>query len=193
MNDKLKRIAQDKGLVKGMGIQLSRISGIDKSTVSAHLTGSRKLSMYHAKKYAEGLDVPVIKLIDENVIKYSVGSYVNPDGTVRLRKENENSVIISEIHNTNSGELSIYEAIPDIVYFYDPKDLDNINQSFCYIKTKNHNFLGDVINYNKKTKMADTFNRHSFKKKRYKILEAYPITSIHFLKHTEMFKIQDSL
>lgn len=193
MNDKLKRIAQDKGLVKGMGIQLSRMSGIDKSTVSAHLTGAKKLSMYHAKKYAEGLDVPVIKLIDENVIKYSVGSYVNPDGTVRLRKENENSVIVSEIHTTNSGELSIYEAIPDIVYFYNPKDFEKFNNSFCYIKTKSLNFLGDVMDYNKKTKMADTFNRHNFRKKRLKILEAYPITSIHFLKHTEIFKIQDSL
>ncbi|BAQ89622.1 transcriptional regulator [uncultured Mediterranean phage uvMED] len=195
MNVNLKRIAQEKGLVKSMGIQLSRISGIDKSTVSAHLTGVKKLSMYHAKKYAEGLDVPIIKLLDESVVKYNVGAYVEPDGSVRLRKENENSVIISEIHNSNSGELSIYEEANNIVYFYNPlvECKYDCTRCYCYIKTKNKSFLGDVIVSNKKTKICETMNRHTFEKKKLKIIQAHPITSIHFIKHTNIFKVQDSL
>ena len=196
MNDKLKKIAQDKGLIKGMGLALSKLSGIDKSTVSAHLTGTKKLSMYHAEKYAHGLEVPVIKLIDEKIVKYPVGAYVENNGSVRLRNEIEDEIIVSENHILNTSEVAIYNKDYDVVYFYDNDrhchQTDVINR-YCYIKTDKENFMGDIEKLNKKTLKITFWNRYTKKYQIKKLIKAYPINSIHFLKETTLFKIQDSL
>lgn len=198
MNVNLKRIAQDKGLTKGMGIQLSRLSGVDKSTVSAHLSGTKKLSMYHAEKYANGLDVPISKLLDESVIKYPIVAYAEIDGSVRMRKENEIDICEAENELASTGSFAIYSKHQEIIFFYDPnKSCRNTSHigSYCYIKFNKNNMLGTIIKETKKT--CEIFNVHTNKilklnkQKLYNV--CFPIISIHYLKHANLYKINNSL
>ena len=201
MNDKLKRIAQEKGLTKGMGLALSKLSGIDKSTVSAHLTGAKKLSIYHAEKYATGLEVPVIKLVDDKIVKYSVVAYCEDDGSVRPRNEEESEAIVSENHIQSSGEFVIYQKSLDIAYFYNPKNncencLSNkvcsIGQ-YSYVKTDKGNYLADVLSKPSKTKKSKIVIKHTLKTINAKIIICYPISGISFLKNTNKYKLDSVL
>ena len=68
---------------------ISKGTGIDKSTVSLHLSSKRRINIEQAYKYADFLKVPVIKVIDENVVKYRVVRYVNDFGEVNPPTEDD--------------------------------------------------------------------------------------------------------
>jgi len=194
MNANLKRFAQQKGLTKSMGIQLSRLSGVDKSTVSAHLSGTKKLSMYHAEKYAQGLDVPVAKILDDSTFKYPIVAYVSESGGVRMREEDETDICIADNEIADTKFFAIYSKHQEIIFFYNSKlscENTKVVGSYCYIKTAKENYLGTVI---KETKTSvELFNVHtnSIVKTRYTI--CYPIISIHYLKHANIYKIENSI
>ena len=191
MNDNLRKYAQLKGLTKGTGLALSKLTGIDKSTVSLHLTGHRKMSLEHAKKYADSLEIPLIKIIDDKSIKYPVVGYVQDDGSVRMRDENEIEVIVTDNHIQSSGNYCMVDKILDTAYFYNPKiSCSNypINGDYCYIKSKKGNMLGDLKST--KNKYQTITNRHTMKTVRLQVDICYPIISIHLLKHSDVYKIQ---
>ncbi len=194
MNDKLRKVAQEKGLIKGMGVQLSRLSGVDKSTVSAHLTGTKKLSMYHAEKYAQGLEVPVVKILDESVIKYPIVGYVSDQGNVRMRAEHETDICIAENELVSTDCFALYQQLQETIFFYNPKisckNTDIIN-SYCYIKTKQQNFLGSIIKETKK--YCNVYNVHEAKIKKISYDVCYPIISINYIKHANIYKINNSI
>tara|TARA_R100001460_G_scaffold8734_6_gene21426 strand:+ start:5967 stop:6551 length:585 start_codon:yes stop_codon:yes gene_type:complete len=194
MNDRLKKVAQEKGLIKGMGVQLSRLSGVDKSTVSAHLTGTKKLSMYHAEKYAQGLEVPVVKILDESVIKYPIVGYVSDLGHVRMRAEHETDICIAENELVSTDCFALYQQLQETIFFYNPKksckNTDIIN-SYCYIKSEQHNFLGTIIKENKK--YSEVYNVHEAKIKKVAFDICYPIISINYIKHANIYKIKNSI
>jgi len=201
MNDKLKKVAQDKGLTKGMGLALSKLSGIDKSTVSAHLTGAKKLSMYHAEKYARGLEVPVIKLVDDKLVKYSVVAYCEDDGSVRPRNEEESEAIVSENHIQSTGEFAIYQKSTQIAYLYNPNnncrtckngDICAIGQ-YSYVKTDKGNYIASVLSKPNKSKKAKILVRHTLKTINAKIIMCYPISGISFLRNTSMHVLDSVL
>ena len=43
-------------------------TGIHKSTVSEHLSSQKRLSIEQAKSYAKYLDIPLIRVIDDNIL-----------------------------------------------------------------------------------------------------------------------------
>ncbi len=191
MNDNLRKYAQLKGLTKGTGLALSKLTGIDKSTVSLHLTGHRKMSLEHAKKYADSLEVPIIKLIDDKSIKYPVVGYVQDDGSVRMRDENEIEVLVTDNHIQSNGNYCLVHKKQQLAYFYNPKiscKNTEIDGDYCYIKTKKGNYLGDLKP--SKKKLETITNRHSMKTIRLVVDVYYPILSFHSLKHTDLYKIQ---
>ena len=192
MNDNLRKYAQLRGLTKGTGLALSKLTGIDKSTVSLHLTGHRKMTLDHARKYAESLDVPLIKIIDDKSVKYPVVGYVNDDGTVRMRSENEIEVIVTDNHIESSGNYCLIQKSVNIAYFYNTEiscENSEVINEYCYIKNKKkQNLLGDIQSTKKVPKKS--FNRHIGKNVNIDIDICYPIVSIHFLNHSKVFKIQ---
>ena len=191
MNDNLRKYAQLKGLTKGTGLALSKLTGIDKSTVSLHLTGHRKMSLEHAKKYSDSLEVPLIKIIDDKSIKYPVVGYVQDDGSVRMRDENEIEVVVADNHIESHGNFCLIQKSVNIAYIYNPK-INNktykIGHEYCYVKSLKKNLLGDLIKHGKKTQTI--YNRHTFKNITLQSTMIYPIFSIHFLKHSDVYKVQ---
>ncbi len=191
MNENLRKYAQLKGLTKGTGLALSKLTGIDKSTVSLHLTGHRKMSIEHAKKYGESLDVPYIKLLDDNIIKYPVVGYVELDGSVRMRRENEIDICIADNDIASSNCYALFQQQQEVVFFYNPKNScknTNIINSYCYIKSKKQNLLGSIVKETKKS--AEVYNVHTTKTSRISYDVCYPIVSIYYLKHSNLHKIQ---
>jgi hypothetical protein len=191
MNENLRKYAQIKGLTKGTGLALSKLTGIDKSTVSLHLTGHRKMSIEHAKKYGESLDVPYIKLLDDNIIKYPVVGYVELDGSVRMRKENEIDICIADNDIASSNCYALFQQRQEVVFFYNPKNScknTNTINSYCYIKSKKQNLLGSIVKETKKS--AEVYNVHTNKTSRISYDICYPIVSIFYLKHSNLHKIQ---
>lgn len=191
MNENLRKYAQLKGLTKGTGLALSKLTGIDKSTVSLHLTGHRKMSIEHAKKYGDSLDVPYIKLLDDNIIKYPVVGYVELDGSVRMRRENEIDICIADNDIASSNCYALFQQEQEVVFFYNPKasckNTNTIN-SYCYIKSKKQNLLGTIHKETKKS--AEVYNVHTTKTSRISYDVCYPIVSIYYLKHSNLHKIQ---
>ena len=67
---------------------ISKGTGIDKSTVSLHLSSKRRINIEQAYKYADFLKVPVIKVIDEisissNLLKNDSEIFIE-DGSISV-------------------------------------------------------------------------------------------------------------
>ena len=74
---------------------ISKGTGIDKSTVSLHLSSKRQISVDHAKLYAKFLKVPLIKVLDDNIVKYRVVRYVDDTGVVIPPTEDDDHLVIT--------------------------------------------------------------------------------------------------
>ena len=176
---------------------ISKGTGIDKSTVSLHLSSKRQISVDHAKLYAQFLKLPLIKVLDDSIIKYRIVRYVNDSGIVIPPSEDDDHLVIvpNQIQKTNARV--IYHLERDLVYWYDPETSCN-NSEFinhpCYIKTKDKAYLGIVLSHNPKT-LSVTFAdiQPKYKEHKVKATICYPITAQYYLKYTSVQKIDNSL
>jgi hypothetical protein len=177
---------------------ISKGTGIDKSTVSLHLSSKRQISVDHAKEYAKFLKVPLIKVLDDNIVKYRVVRYVDDSGVVMPPSEDDDHLVIvpNSIEKRKSSKV-IYHIDRDLVYWYSSdkncENFDIINHP-CYIKTKDKAYLGIVLSHNPKTHnitFADI--QPKFKEHKVKATHCYPITSLSYLKYTTAIKIDNSL
>ena len=150
---------------------ISKGTGIDKSTVSLHLSSKRQISVNHAKLYAKFLKVPLIKVLDHLVI--------TPN----------------EIQKKNLKV--IYHLERDLVYWYHPEiscNNSNIIDHPCYIKTKDKAYLGIVLSHNPKTHSVTFADiQPKYKEHRVKSTTCYPITAQFYLKYSSAQKIDNSL
>ena len=174
---------------------LSRGTGIDKSTVSLHLSGKRKISLDHAKKYSEFLKLPLIKVIDDKVAKYRIVRYIDENGIVTAGDENDFDVVICPNEIEAKDEKIIYNKQRQTAYWYNPDINCNNTETigeYCYIKNSKEALCGVIL---KKTSrnLYLVKNRHTNKDKTMKIDVCYPISCITFTKFSTSTKIEDSL
>ena len=175
---------------------ISKGTGIDKSTVSLHLSSKRRINIEQAYKYAEFLKVPVIKVIDENVVKYRVVRYVSISGEVNPPTEDDFEIIVCPNQIEKKEEKIIYDKKKNTAYWYSPNfdyNNSNIENEYCYIKNKFKSYLGTITKHNKKTNMITFFNFHTQKEMKVKSEIGHPITSITFCNFTTDKKINNSL
>ena len=176
---------------------ISKGTGIDKSTVSLHLSSKRQISVDHAKLYAKFLKVPLIKVLDDNIVKYRVVRYVDDSGVVIPPTEDDDHLVITPNEIQKKNLKVIYHLERDLVYWYHPEISCN-NSEFinhpCYIKTKDKAYLGIVLSHNPKTHSV-TFADIQPKYKEHKVKSTicYPITAQFYLKYTSAQKIDNSL
>ena len=173
---------------------IEKATGIDKSTISLHLNSRRLISIDQAKAYAKFLDVPLIKVIDDTVVKYRVVKYANDTGEVTDPTEEDFDVILAPNEIESTHQYCIYDKKRNTVYWYDPKQScethETINQ-YCYIKTIDKSYLGTVLSHDKTH--IEFINIHTTKKIKIKFLKCYPLTGITFCNFAKVTKIHNSL
>ena len=173
---------------------IEKATGIDKSTISLHLNSRRPISIEQAKAYAKFLDIPLIKVIDDTVVKYRVVKYSDENGEVSDPTEEDFDVILAPNEISTSSQYCIYDKKRNTVYWYDPKQscetTETINE-YCYIKTDTIDYLGSVINHDKTN--IEFLNIHTNKKIKTKFHKCYPLTGITFCKFATVTKIHNAL
>jgi len=173
---------------------ISKATGIDKSTISLHLNSKRPLSIEHAKEYAEFLNIPLIKVIDDTVVKYRVVKYIDLQGEVHNPNEDEFDVIISPNELKKTEQYCIYDKERNDVYWYDPKvtcKVVNVVGKYTFIKSKDKSYLGIVL---KEDKGKVTFiNQHTQKTLTINHQNCYPMTAITFCDFATHTKVENSL
>ena len=116
---------------------ISKGTGIDKSTVSLHLSGKGEINIHHAKKYAKYLDISLLDVLDETTIKYRVVKYVNYKGIVGPPTEEDFHVIVSPNEKRALDRFVIYDKFLNQCYWYSKNincsNADVVNK-YCYIK-----------------------------------------------------------
>ena len=147
---------------------ISAKTGIDKSTVSLHLSSQRQVSLADCRKYALYLNVPLIKIIDDSTVKYPIVAYANNIGEVLMRQPHQNEIIIHPNEIKTTGEYGIYNEKWQSIHFYHPEihsenlkklDLDQNNTNteisvdsmindLAYIITKQGQFIGEIKKVN---------------------------------------------
>ena len=173
---------------------IEKATGIDKSTISLHLNSRRPISIEQARAYAKFLDVPLIKVIDDTVVKYRVVKYSDDLGEVSDPTEEDFDVILAPNEIESTHQYCIFDKNRNTVYWYDPKQsCENVNtiNEYCYIKTDKIDYLGSVINHNETH--IEFINIHTTKKIKMKFHKCYPLTGITFCKFATVTKIHNSL
>ena len=176
---------------------ISKGTGIDKSTVSLHLSSKRQISVDHAKLYSKFLKIPLIKVLDDNIVKYRIVRYVDDTGIVFPPSEDDDHIIVTPNSIEKEDLKVIYHIKRDLIYWYTSeqtcKNNDIINHP-CYIKSKDKSYLGTVLSINAKTRkttfetLYPTHKTHTVKSE-----IVYPITAQSYLKYTQVIKIDNSL
>lgn len=172
-------------------------TGIDKSTISLHLNSKRPLSIEHAKAYAKYLEIPLIKILDDTVVKYRVVKYANDLGEVTNPTEEDFDIILAPNEIENSHQYAIYNKDRNSVYWYCPRitcsNADTTNQ-YAYIKTDDISYLGHIIKYSDEDKnIVEFLNVHTNKKMKIKCNLCYPITGITFCDFATVTKVENQL
>lgn len=175
-------------------LSISQATGIHKSTVSNHLNSEKRLSIEHARSYAEYLKVPLIKVIDDTVVKYRVVKYANDLGEITDPTEEDFDVIITPNEIESSNQYCIYDKKRNNIYWYDPKtSCINVNtiDKYCYIKTPKGDYLGNVVTHN--TSTIEFFNVHTSKIIKMKFHKCYPLTAITFCDFATATRVKNEL
>jgi len=201
MNDALIKIVQErKKIDSDLNNQvISDHTKIDKSSVSLHLSGKRKINIDDALNYAKYFDVPLIRILDDKVVKYPIVAYGNKEGEVLMRKPNQNEIVVCPnlIQSTNC--YAIYNDFWQSIHWYEEdKSTDVIDPStmindLCYIIGKKGHWIGEIRDYNPKTKNITYYSLHTAKNYKDKLIIAYPILDISKLKYHAMIKIKNIL
>ncbi len=181
---------------------ISKGTGIDKSTVSLHLSGKREINVAHAKKYANYLNVSLLDVLDSTVPKYRVVKYVNLKGEILPPTEEDYHVIASPNEKRPLSRYAIYDKSLNQAYWYS-KDIDcgntNILNKFCYIKgipNKTPDMLGTVL---EEKKVRGTWTvKLMVQYQMSKIItmqfsKCHPICGITFLDFSDTVKIDNKL
>jgi uncharacterized protein YcfL len=173
---------------------IEKATGIDKSTISLHLNSRRPISIEQAKAYAKFLDVALIKVIDDTVVKYRVVKYVDNEGVVSNPSEEDFDVILAPNDVESLNHYAIYDKEQNTVFWYDP-DVTCSNsiteKKYCFIKSKEGEFLGYVETY---VKNNLTFrNAHTNKKHTVNCTICYPVVGVTFCDFAQHKKINNSL
>ena len=201
MNEALIKIVQEKKrLDTDLNNQvISDRTSIDKSTVSLHLSGKRKINIDDAQSYAKYFNVPLIRILDDKVVKYPIVAYANQLGEVLMRKPNQNEIVICPnlIQSTNC--YAIYNDFWKSIHWYeeakstDVIDPSNMINDLAYIIGKKGHWIGEIKEYNPKTKGITYYSLHTAKTYKDKLHIAYPILDISKLKYHTMIKIKNIL
>lgn len=172
-------------------------TGIDKSTISLHLNSKRPLSIEHAKAYAKYLEIPLIKILDDTVVKYRVVKYSNDLGEVTNPTEEDFDIILAPNEIESSNQYAIYDKKRNSVYWYTQKISCNntsVEDRYAYIKTDKVSYLGHIEKYSDKDKhLVDFLNVHTGKKMKVKCKLCYPITGITFCDFATATKVENQL
>ena len=172
-------------------------TGIDKSTISLHLNSKRPLSIEHAKAYAKYLEIPLIKILDDTVVKYRVVKYSNDLGEVTNPTEEDFDIILAPNEIESSNQYAIYDKKRNSVYWYTQKISCNnisVEDRYAYIKTDKVSYLGHIEKYSDKDKhIVDFLNVHTGKKMKIKCKLCYPITGITFCDFATATKVENQL
>tara|TARA_S200002703_G_scaffold19816_1_gene16084 strand:- start:7174 stop:7764 length:591 start_codon:yes stop_codon:yes gene_type:complete len=173
---------------------IEKATGIDKSTISLHLNSRRPISIEQAKAYAKFLDVPLIKVIDDTIVKYRVVKYVDEEGVVSNPSEEDFDVILAPNDIQSLNHYAIYDKEQNTVFWYDPEVTCNnssTEKKYCFIKSKEGEFLGYVEKY---VKNDLTFrNAHTNKKHTVYCTLCYPVVGVTFCDFAQHKKINNSL
>ena len=173
---------------------IEKATGIDKSTISLHLNSRRPISIEQARAYAKFLDVPLIKVIDDTVVKYRVVKYSDDLGEVVDPTEEDFDVILAPNEIETSEQYCIYDKKRNTVYWYDPKqscETHETTNEYCYIKTIDKSYLGNVLSHDKTH--IEFINIHTTKKIKIKFHKCFPLTAITFCDFATATKINNSL
>ena len=181
---------------------ISKGTGIDKSTVSLHLSGKREINVAHAKKYANYLNISLLDVLDVTIPKYRVVKYVNKKGEVLPPTEDDFDVLVSPNEKRKSNRYVIYDKVLNQAYFYN-KDVDcgntDVLNKFCYIKgvpNKTSDMLGTVLEENKikENWIVKVMVQHQKSKIiTQEFIKCHPITCVIFLEHSDCFKLDNKL
>tara|TARA_A100000171_G_scaffold37292_1_gene36259 strand:+ start:148 stop:771 length:624 start_codon:yes stop_codon:yes gene_type:complete len=174
---------------------LAKGTGIDKSTISLHLSNKRKISLDHAKLYSDFLNVPLIKIIDDNISKYRVVRYVDDSGKVTPGDEDDDDIVVLPNEIEKTEDKIIYNKEQQMAYWYNP-NIDcfqvNILDKLSYVKSENISRIGKIVSITK----ANIVVQDLITKETYKISKAnkcYPIVKIELLEYSNSVKLQNSL
>jgi len=186
-------------------------TGIHKSTVSEHLSSQKRLSIEQAKSYAKYLDIPLIRVIDDNIVKYPLVAYADNNGEVLMRQPHQNEIIVHPNEIKTTGEYGIYNEKWQSIHFYHPEihssnlkkldidntyetiNVDNMIDDLAYLITKQGQFIGEIKKFNTKTYEIEWFSLHTLKTTKAILIKAYPILSITKTKYALAQKIQQVL
>ncbi len=174
---------------------LAKGTGIDKSTISLHLSNKRKISLDHAKQYSDFLNVPLIKIIDDNISKYRVVRYVDDFGKVTAGDEDDDDIIVMPNEIEKTSDKVIYHKEQQMAYWYNP-NIDcfkvNIIGKLCYVKSENQSRIGKIVTITKANIVVqDLMNKETYKIS--KNNKCYPIVSIELLEYSNSVKLENSL
>lgn len=134
---------------------LGKATGIDKSTVSLHMSGKRVINLASAELYAKTFKVPLIKIISDEVVKYPIVYYCNFEGEVRLRGEDENEALYSLNEIENNKVYGIYCSENSSVYLYNKTiKLEIINANY-FISTTEKKY---IAKFDENKKFINLFN-----------------------------------
>lgn len=186
-------------------------TGIHKSTVSEHLSSQKRLSIEQAKSYAKYLNVPLIRVIDDSIVKYPIVAYANNIGEVLMRQPHQNEIIVHPNEIRTTGEYGIYNEKWQSIHFYHPNihssnlkkldedntntaiNIDNMINDLAYIITKQGQFIGEITKVNLKNYEIEWYSLHTAKTSKATLIKAYPILSVTKTKYALAQKIQQIL
>lgn len=163
--------------------ELSKATKIDKSTISLHLSGKRAANLTHANIYAKIFNVPLIKIISNEIIKYPIVAYVNLKGEVNPRGEDDNQILISNNQIQKNKHYCILSRDTNEVFFYEKESNKKFINSSYYIATNKKNYIARFKNNSFENLFTNEIIEDS--------VESYSlITSIISLKNKD-FNIED--
>lgn len=200
MNDALIKVINE-ARIKNHDL-ISKGTGIDKSTVSLHLSGKREINVNHAKRYAEYLDVSLLDVLDSTISKYRVVKYVNEKGEVIPPSEEDYHVIASPNEKRALDRYAIYDKKTNQSYWYS-KNIDCTNSDiinkYCYIKgvpNKTPDLLATILEEKRVRgkSIAKIMIQHQMSKViTMEFTLCHPICGITFLDFSESITINNKL
>ena len=189
LNRAFLNILNEKGITSPK--TLSEMTGIDKATISRQMSNKQALSLNNIARYAEVLNVPKGKFIEEYIPSYWIVGYVDrSDGKVTGRHEEDpQKVIFTNEWTKKDNEKILYDKGTKHLLRYNLElnqntvDHKKLYNTYCFVRTKETYMAGSIgfITEIKKNKCAIIYlDGTSCNMKEFYMI--YVITSTHNMK-----------
>jgi hypothetical protein len=157
LNKAFLNILQEKGITSPK--TLSEMTGIDKATISRQMSNKQPLSLNNIARYSEVLKVQKGKFIEEHVPYYWIVGYMNNDGKVLGRHEEDpQKVIFTNEWERTESEKILYDQHTNHLLRYnlevnqETTPYKKLINTYCFVRTKKEymaGYVGKITNLNK--------------------------------------------